>query len=72
MTRSPRIEDVSEVIWEPKLIRYELAYLSNCAKSQNSSYMVSLAELEGATFLHTRKIPLLRLSHKFGTGNFSQ
>ena len=41
MTRSPRKEDVSEVIWEPKFIRHEQAYLSNFAKSDNPSYMAS-------------------------------
>ena len=39
MTRSPRIGDVSEVIWEPQFIRHEQAYLSNYARSENSSYM---------------------------------
>ena len=61
MTRSPRKEDVSEVIWEPKFIRHEQAYLSNFAKSDNPSYMASNEwTIDGSCF-HTRKISFLGL-----------
>ena len=64
MTRSPRIEDVSEVIWEPKFIRCEQAHLSNCQYQKIPLYGFQWRDILVGMFAYM-KITFFRLLNSF-------